>query len=208
MMTAYDIVIRPIITERAMAGAADKKYVFEVAKSAGKVEIKKAVEEIFGVKVASVNTLNVPAKAKRMGAGRPGTTRAWKKAYVTLTADSKTIEFFDFQSIPKVLKIVPIMDIIHRCPKTVMTKSVHFACKRNSFKRTSFKHLCDISQIVKYRRFHDHISHIYPRLIFTGFLFKPMDFSRFFFDNRTSKSSCRLYQRNRNRFSLLIVKVQ
>ena len=59
MMTAYDIVIRPIITERAMAGAADKKYVFEVAKSAGKVEIKKAVEEIFGVKVASVNTLIV-----------------------------------------------------------------------------------------------------------------------------------------------------
>ena len=64
-------------------------------KSAGKVEVKKAVEEIFGVKVASVNTLNVPAKAKRMGAGRPGTTRAWKKAYVTLTADSKTIEFFE-----------------------------------------------------------------------------------------------------------------
>ena len=64
-MTAYDIVIRPIITERAMAGTADKKYVFEVAKSAGKIEI------------------------------RPGTTRAWKKAYVTLTADSKTIEFFE-----------------------------------------------------------------------------------------------------------------
>ena len=95
MMTAYDIVIRPIITERAMAGAADKKYVFEVAKSAGKVEIKKAVEEIFDVKVASVNTLNVLGKSKRMGAGRPGTTRAWKKAYVTLTADSKTIEFFE-----------------------------------------------------------------------------------------------------------------
>ena len=90
-MTAYDIVIRPIITERAMAGTADKKYVFEVAKDAGKIEIKKAVEEIF----ASVNTLNVMAKAKRMGAGRPGTTRAWKKAYVTLTADSKTIEFFE-----------------------------------------------------------------------------------------------------------------
>ena len=94
-MTAYDIVIRPIITERSMAGTADKKYVFEVAKSAGKIEIKKAVEEIFGVKVASVNTLNVMAKAKRMVAGRPGTTRAWKKAYVTLTADSKTIEFFE-----------------------------------------------------------------------------------------------------------------
>ena len=90
MANVYDIIIRPIITERAMAGTADKKYVFEVAKSAGKIEIKKAVEEIFGVKVASVNTLNVMAKA-----GRPGTTRAWKKAYVTLTADSKTIEFFE-----------------------------------------------------------------------------------------------------------------
>ena len=90
MATAYDIIIRPIITERAMSGAADKKYVFEVAKDAGKVEIKKAVEEIFGVKVASVNTMNV-----RMGAGRPGMTRGWKKAYVQLAADSKTIEFFE-----------------------------------------------------------------------------------------------------------------
>ena len=95
MMTAYDIVIRPIITERAMAGAADKKYVFEVAKSAGKVEIKKAVEEIFGVKVAKVNTLNVSGKAKRLGAGRLGKTRSWKKAYVQLAEDSKTIELFE-----------------------------------------------------------------------------------------------------------------
>ena len=95
MKTAYDIIRRPVITEQSMADTEAKKYVFEVAKSAGKIEIKKAVEEIFGVKVASVNTLNVPAKAKRMGAGRPGTTRAWKKAYVTLTADSKTIEFFE-----------------------------------------------------------------------------------------------------------------
>ena len=94
-MTAYDIIIRPIITERAMDGAADKKYVFEVAKTAGKIEVKKAVEEIFGVKVASVNTLNVPGKAKRLGAARPGMTRSWKKAYVQLTADSKTIEFFE-----------------------------------------------------------------------------------------------------------------
>ena len=94
-MTAYDIIIRPVITERAMSSVADKKYVFEVAKEAGKVEIKKAVEEIFGVKVKSVNTLNVLGKEKRMGAGRPGTTRAWKKAYVQLTADSKTIEFFE-----------------------------------------------------------------------------------------------------------------
>ena len=62
MATAYDIIIRPIITERAMAGAADKKYVFEVAKTAGKIEIKKAVEEIFGVKVASVNTVTVPGR--------------------------------------------------------------------------------------------------------------------------------------------------
>ena len=95
MANVYDIIIRPIITERSMVDVANKKYVFEVAKDVGKVEIKKAVEEIFGVKVASVNTLNVPAKSKRMGAGRPGTTRAWKKAYVTLTADSKTIEFFE-----------------------------------------------------------------------------------------------------------------
>ena len=94
-MTAYDIIIRPVITERSMAAIADKKYVFEVAKNAGKIEIKKAVEEIFGVKVASVNTLNVPGKAKRMGAARPGMTRGWKKAYVQLTADSKTIEFFE-----------------------------------------------------------------------------------------------------------------
>jgi len=94
-MNSYDIIIRPIITERAMSAVADKKYVFEVAKDAGKIEIKKAVEEIFGVKVASVNTINMPAKAKRLGAGRPGMTRSWKKAYVQLTADSKTIEFFE-----------------------------------------------------------------------------------------------------------------
>ena len=94
-MTAYDIIKRPIITEQSMADTEMKRYTFEVAKNANKIEIAKAIEEIFGVKVASVNTLNVPAKAKRMGAGRPGTTRAWKKAYVTLTADSKTIEFFE-----------------------------------------------------------------------------------------------------------------
>ena len=93
--TAYDIIKRPIITEQSMEQTEMKRYTFEVAKTANKIEIAKAVEEIFGVKVASVNTLNVPAKAKRMGAGRPGTTRAWKKAYVTLTADSKTIEFFE-----------------------------------------------------------------------------------------------------------------
>ena len=95
MKDARSIIIRPIITERAMSGSADKKYVFEVAKTAGKVEIKKAVEEAFGVKVASVNTLTVHGKKKRMGAGRPGMTKTWKKAYVQLSADSKTIELFE-----------------------------------------------------------------------------------------------------------------
>ncbi len=94
-MISYDVIIRPIITERSMAGAAEKKYVFEVAPTAGKVEIKKAVEEIFGVKVAKVNTMNVPGKAKRMGGARPGRTKDWKKAIVQLTEDSKTIEIFE-----------------------------------------------------------------------------------------------------------------
>ena len=94
-MTAHEIIIRPIVSERSFSGMEQNKHTCEVAKDANKYQIKDAVEEIFGVKVASVNTLNVPAKAKRMGAGRPGTTRAWKKAYVTLTADSKTIEFFE-----------------------------------------------------------------------------------------------------------------
>ena len=94
-MISYDVIIRPIITERSRAGAAEKKYVFEVAPTAGKIEIKKAVEEIFGVKVAKVNTMNVPGKAKRLGAARPGRTKDWKKAIVQLTEDSKTIEFFE-----------------------------------------------------------------------------------------------------------------
>ena len=94
-MISYDVIIRPIITERSMAGAAEKRYVFEVAPTAGKIEIKKAVEEIFGVKVAKVNTINVSGKAKRMGAARPGRTKDWKKAIVQLTEDSKTIEFFE-----------------------------------------------------------------------------------------------------------------
>ena len=95
MANVYDIIIRPIITERSMAATSDKKYVFEVAPSAGKIEIKNAVEKIFGVKVAKVNTMNVPGKAKRMGAARPGRTKDWKKAIVQLTEDSKTIEFFE-----------------------------------------------------------------------------------------------------------------
>ena len=95
MKNVYDIIIRPIITERSMEATGTKKYVFEVAPEAGKVEIKNAVEKIFGVKVAKVNTLHMGGKTKRVGAGREGKTRTWKKAYVQLTADSKTIEMFE-----------------------------------------------------------------------------------------------------------------
>ena len=94
-MNVYDIIIRPVITERSMASVAEKKYVFEVAPTAGKIEIKNAVETIFGVKVAKVNTINYDGKTKRMGAARPGRRKNWKKAYVQLTQDSKSIEFFE-----------------------------------------------------------------------------------------------------------------
>ena len=94
-MTAYDIILKPVITERSMAGTADKKYTFYVAPSANKIEVAKAIEEIFGVKVAKVNTLNMQGKLKRMGARPAGRRPSWKKAMVTLTADSKAIEFFE-----------------------------------------------------------------------------------------------------------------
>ena len=93
-MLAQDIVIKPIITEKSMAGLQENKYTFEVAKKANKIEIAKAIEELFGVKVAKVNTINVRGRYKRMGL-HGGYTASWKKAIVTLTADSKTIEFFD-----------------------------------------------------------------------------------------------------------------
>ncbi|MGN0455259.1 MAG: 50S ribosomal protein L23 [Acutalibacteraceae bacterium] len=93
-MAAQDIIIRPVITEKSMAGIAEKKYTFEVAKSAGKIEIAKAVEELFKVKVKKVNTVNVRGKLRRQGRNE-GYTASWKKAYVTLTQDSKTIEFFE-----------------------------------------------------------------------------------------------------------------
>lgn len=92
--TAQDIIIRPIITEKSMDGLADRKYTFKVMKSANKIEVKKAVEALFGVKVEKVNTISVKGKKKRMGRNE-GYTSDWKKAIVTLTADSKTIEFFD-----------------------------------------------------------------------------------------------------------------
>jgi large subunit ribosomal protein L23 len=91
---SYEIIKKPIITENSMDQMADRKYTFEVSKDANKIEIKKAVEEIFGVKVEKVTTMVVLGKVKRMGANS-GKRPDWKKAIVKLTADSKTIEFFD-----------------------------------------------------------------------------------------------------------------
>ncbi len=92
---AQDIIIRPLITEESMAGTAFKKYSFVVAKDANKIEIANAVEALFeGTKVAKVNTVNCNGKFRRYGRFE-GMTASWKKAVVTLTEDSKTIEFFD-----------------------------------------------------------------------------------------------------------------
>lgn len=93
-MNKYDIIISPILTEKSYDGIALKKYTFKVAQEATKTQIKVAVEDIFGVKVAKVNTVNVNGKKKRMGK-HEGMTSAYKKAVVTLTEDSKTIEFFE-----------------------------------------------------------------------------------------------------------------
>jgi large subunit ribosomal protein L23 len=94
MKAAQDIILRPIITEESMADTSFKKYTFEVAKDANKIEIANAVEELFKVKVAKVNTINCKGKLRRYGRFE-GYTSAWKQAIVTLTEDSKTIEFFD-----------------------------------------------------------------------------------------------------------------
>ena len=94
MKFAQDIILKPIITEKSMDGIASKRYTFKVATDATKPEIAKAVEELFGVEVAKVNTINMKKKPKRLGY-HFGYTSEWKKAIVTLTADSKTIEFFD-----------------------------------------------------------------------------------------------------------------
>ncbi|MDD6215061.1 MAG: 50S ribosomal protein L23 [Firmicutes bacterium] len=100
MKFAYDIIRKPIISERSMEVFVDKdgneikKYSFKVPTTANKVEIKKAVEEVFGVSVAAVNTINVTGKKKRMGRYE-GRRASYKKAIVTLAKGSKTIEFFD-----------------------------------------------------------------------------------------------------------------
>ena len=94
MKLAQDIIIKPIITEASMMGIVSKKYTFKVATDANKVEIARAVEELFGVKVAKVNTVTVNGKMRRYGRFE-GYKASWKKAIVTLKADSKPIEFFD-----------------------------------------------------------------------------------------------------------------
>ena len=95
MKNVYDIIRRPVITEQSMENIADKKYVFEVDINANKTEIKVAVEAVFDVKVAKVNTVRMQGKVKRTGAYPAGRRSAYKKAIVTLTADSKTIELFE-----------------------------------------------------------------------------------------------------------------
>ena len=94
MRFAHDIIIRPIITEASLAATQNLRYTFEVLPEATKSEIATAVEEVFGVEVADVNTINMKRKPKSLGV-HSGYTKSWKKAIVTLTADSKSIEFFD-----------------------------------------------------------------------------------------------------------------
>ena len=91
---AQDVIIRPIITEESMLGVADKKYTFAVAKDATKIDVAAACEKLFDVKVKSVNTINCRGKERHYGRFS-GYTASWTKAIVTLTEDSKTIEFFD-----------------------------------------------------------------------------------------------------------------
>lgn len=93
-MFAEDIILKPVLTEKAYDGIADKKYTFYVKTDANKYQIKAAVEQLFGVKVAKVNTISCKGKLKRMGRNE-GYTPATKKAVVTLKEDSKAIEFFE-----------------------------------------------------------------------------------------------------------------
>ncbi len=94
MKVAQEVIIAPVVTEKSMAALEQKKYTFKVAKDATKIDIARAVEELFGVKVEKVNTINVRGQKRRMGRYE-GYTPSWKKAIVTLTEKSKTIDFFD-----------------------------------------------------------------------------------------------------------------
>ena len=91
------ILLQPIITEKLtdITEQMPNRYGFKVARNANKTAIKEAVEKMYDVDVVSVNTINYDGKAKRLGAARPGRRKSWKKAYVQLTQDSKTIEFFE-----------------------------------------------------------------------------------------------------------------
>ena len=93
-LTSHDIIRKPVITEKTMTAMAENKYTFIVQINANKVQIKRAVEEIFGVKVEKVQTLRTMGKTKRMGV-HVGKRADFKKAVVTLTEDSKSIEFFE-----------------------------------------------------------------------------------------------------------------
>lgn len=97
-MNSYDIIVKPVLTEKSYDGIPHKSYTFVVARGANKIEIKKAVEEIFNVTVESVNTINVRGKLKRQGRYE-GYTAKYKKAIVTLSEKSKSIEFFDSLSV-------------------------------------------------------------------------------------------------------------
>ena len=94
MRNPHDIIIKPIVTERSMDDMNDNKYTFVVDRKSNKTEIKSAVEKVFGVKVSKVNTMNVLGKIKRQGA-TSGKRADWKKAIVTLSPESKGIEFFE-----------------------------------------------------------------------------------------------------------------
>lgn len=94
MRSPYDVLVKPIITEKSMMDMEEGKYTFKVAADADKIEIRNAVEEVFGVKVAKINTMNVKGKVKRQGRF-VGKRADWKKAIITLTADSKAIELFE-----------------------------------------------------------------------------------------------------------------
>lgn len=94
MLNPHDIIIKPIVTEKSMDDMSENKYTFKVKKDANKIQIKNAVESIFGVKVEKVFTMNMNGKMKRMGRNM-GRRASWKKAIVKLTPDSKSIEFFE-----------------------------------------------------------------------------------------------------------------
>ena len=93
-MESRDVILRPVITEASMADMDNKRYTFDVDTRATKTQVKLAIEDIFDVKVAKVNIMNIKGKKKRMGRYE-GFTKKRRKAIVTLTAESKEIKFFE-----------------------------------------------------------------------------------------------------------------